>query len=401
MIDIHHQQKDVIQRFCHYAERNLLKKKEELKRFKDRSGELICSFDNQLNELQRLKKWSQSTAVAVSNIPINIPQLEYAQLTCLQMSDLVAQKQQQASLVQAWESARQANESARQGRAIMMFTVVTVIFVPPSFISSLFGMNNVEFTGEGPMTLKDQFKLMFPISISIIFVTIIIAFNKSFRMSIWSICKALISPVLGVAAAIAYMFNMVLIRSGIYGVWLSYRVEGRFPLAALRREMESESLYMKRLAESDVRRAIRRKEFEKRTGLKFEYAELDGRTAVRFAFGDAAVDKKKKPSGVDFIRKRGLDLVGKDLSPSTAGSSASHIQVSSASQIEVASTQLEHPKRSVLGRTQLDPTTPGRETADDNRTGAFALEMGGVDGTSIIGRRRETSSIQRVDRETA
>lgn len=45
------------------------------------------------------------------------------------MDDLMAQKQQQANLVQAWESARQASETTSQGRAIMMFTVVTIIFV--------------------------------------------------------------------------------------------------------------------------------------------------------------------------------------------------------------------------------------------------------------------------------
>lgn len=45
------------------------------------------------------------------------------------MDDLISQKQQQASLVQAWESVRQADESTSQGRAIMMFTVVTIVFV--------------------------------------------------------------------------------------------------------------------------------------------------------------------------------------------------------------------------------------------------------------------------------
>lgn len=45
------------------------------------------------------------------------------------MDDLISQKQQQASLVQAWESARQADKSTSQGRAIMLFTVVTIVFV--------------------------------------------------------------------------------------------------------------------------------------------------------------------------------------------------------------------------------------------------------------------------------
>jgi hypothetical protein len=35
--------------------------------------------------------------------------------------------------VQAWESARQAEEVVRQGRAIMMFTIITIVFVGELF----------------------------------------------------------------------------------------------------------------------------------------------------------------------------------------------------------------------------------------------------------------------------
>lgn len=98
----------------------------------------------------------------------------------IQVNDLLSFKQQQASVVQAWESVRQAEESVSQGRAVMMFTIVTIVFVcfplphanrmvfantllpqlPLSFISSIFGMNNKEFTDEGPMTLRYELKLM-------------------------------------------------------------------------------------------------------------------------------------------------------------------------------------------------------------------------------------------------
>jgi Mg2+ and Co2+ transporter CorA len=43
----------------------------------------------------------------------------------------------------------------------MMFTLVTVIFLPLSFMSSIFGMNNKEFGGDGnPWVLGDQIKFM-------------------------------------------------------------------------------------------------------------------------------------------------------------------------------------------------------------------------------------------------
>ena len=38
-------------------------------------------------------------------------------------------KQQQAGVVQAWQSVRQSDEANAQGRAIMVFTVVTIFFV--------------------------------------------------------------------------------------------------------------------------------------------------------------------------------------------------------------------------------------------------------------------------------
>jgi hypothetical protein len=74
---------------------------------------------------------------------------------------LLSLKQQQASVVQAREAVRQAEETLRQGRSIMLFTVITIIFVsffsaatplnadqlklPLSFGTSIFGMNLVSF----------------------------------------------------------------------------------------------------------------------------------------------------------------------------------------------------------------------------------------------------------------
>lgn len=46
-----------------------------------------------------------------------------------QIKDLLALKQQQASVLQAWQSGKEAEEMARQGQSIMMFTVITIIFV--------------------------------------------------------------------------------------------------------------------------------------------------------------------------------------------------------------------------------------------------------------------------------
>ena len=62
--------------------------------------------------------------------------------------------------MQAWESVKQAEEAVRQGRTIMVFTIFTIIFLPLSFMSSVCGMNNVEFGDDTTQTLQGQFGLM-------------------------------------------------------------------------------------------------------------------------------------------------------------------------------------------------------------------------------------------------
>lgn len=112
-------------------------------------------------------------------------------VSTLQLDDLLSLKQQQAAVFQAWQSVQQADEAVRQGRSIMVFTFITIIFVsslnlvtrppplpphfpppnihilnlglklPLAFIASIFGMNNKQIAGsDSPMTLQSQFKLM-------------------------------------------------------------------------------------------------------------------------------------------------------------------------------------------------------------------------------------------------
>lgn len=81
MIDIHDQQKDIIGRFCRYAKHNLAHEKEKSQRFENQSKDLIYKLDNQLNELQRLRKWAASTAEAVSYTRLDGPISRHAQLT--------------------------------------------------------------------------------------------------------------------------------------------------------------------------------------------------------------------------------------------------------------------------------------------------------------------------------
>jgi hypothetical protein len=47
----------------------------------------------------------------------------------VQLKDLIALKQQQASVVEAQESVKQGEVTLQQGNTLMLFTIVTIIFV--------------------------------------------------------------------------------------------------------------------------------------------------------------------------------------------------------------------------------------------------------------------------------
>ncbi|KAK4228072.1 hypothetical protein QBC38DRAFT_536036 [Podospora fimiseda] len=238
MINVHQKQKEVIRRFCKHVERILdpegrwpdgadrqdrqdfripraprntmdttlneprlmakleenMKRKErhdQLSWFRLQSHELLAEVDDRLDELEGLKKGAESTAKSVN--------------------DLLQLKQQQASVVQAWESVKQAEEAVRQGRAIMMFTVMTIIFLPMSFISSIFGMNNREFGGsDNPWSVKDQVLLyILPISFLVILLSITIAFSNLLRALLWS--------------AFSLFKTWISVKCWIYWMWLDYR----------------------------------------------------------------------------------------------------------------------------------------------------------------------------------
>ncbi|KAG4441971.1 hypothetical protein IFR05_002539 [Cadophora sp. M221] len=101
-----------------------------------------------------------------------------------QLKDLLSLKQQQASIIEAKYALKRADESVTQGRSIMLFTIVTIIFLPLSFMSSVFGMNTKDLAdanGNPNMSLKHIFKLLFPVSVGVIIISLTLAFGTFFR----------------------------------------------------------------------------------------------------------------------------------------------------------------------------------------------------------------------------
>ncbi|XXH04173.1 hypothetical protein Hte_010586 [Hypoxylon texense] len=157
---------------------------------------IYCCFklnaDDRLNDARcRVEKLQELRNTALS--------------TAENVKTLLELKQQQASVVQAWQAVQQSDESVRQGRAIMMFTVVTIIFLPLSFMSSVFGMNNVQISGDS-WEISDEFKYMFPISAGVIFISLLLPFATWIRVVIWYIYRV--------------PLTYLLVRSGLYKFWL-------------------------------------------------------------------------------------------------------------------------------------------------------------------------------------
>lgn len=98
--------------------------------FRIQAFELLSEVTDRIDELDGLKRSAQSTAQSVRLSPFGDVSVRVWVLTTVsQVNDLLALKQQQASVVQAWQAVMQSEETVRQGRAIMVFTIVTIVFV--------------------------------------------------------------------------------------------------------------------------------------------------------------------------------------------------------------------------------------------------------------------------------
>lgn len=105
----------------------------------ERAGSLIADMKANRDELADLEKRQAKTRT--------------------QIRELLDMKQQQSNIIEAKAGIRRADESVLQGRSIVVFTVVTIFFLPLSFFATLFGMNAHELN-DGHMRLGNQLLLM-------------------------------------------------------------------------------------------------------------------------------------------------------------------------------------------------------------------------------------------------
>ncbi|KAK8024397.1 hypothetical protein PG993_012463 [Apiospora rasikravindrae] len=125
--------------------------------------------------------------------------------TCRQLEGFLTLKQQQASIVEAKAALERAEESVKQGRAIMAFTIVTIFFLPLGFFAAFFGMNNDDINEAKWMTLNDQIQYMFSLSTVVIVLSTSIAFYPTMKPFLAPIIK----PSLVVYDILRALYNIV------------------------------------------------------------------------------------------------------------------------------------------------------------------------------------------------
>jgi hypothetical protein len=94
--------------------------------FRANTDEVLQEHDDHLEELDGLQKSAEHVN---KNVRTKSSAIRHTMLTVKQLEHLLELKQQQASVLQAWQAIRHGEEAVKQGRAIMIFTVITIIFV--------------------------------------------------------------------------------------------------------------------------------------------------------------------------------------------------------------------------------------------------------------------------------
>ncbi|KAH8892695.1 hypothetical protein GQ53DRAFT_805688 [Thozetella sp. PMI_491] len=171
-----------------------IKNKVVFRSFMKNASELAAKLSSHVEELDRLRTSAQTTAESIK--------------------DILALKQQQASALQSWQSSRDAEVTVNQGRSVMVFTVITIIFAPLSLMCAIFSMQN-ELSST--WTFDFQIKLIFAISSGIAFVAILLAFNRWVR-GLFPFNSIIFSPIIYVSTFL--LVNVPWPGYSIYVFWL-------------------------------------------------------------------------------------------------------------------------------------------------------------------------------------
>ncbi|ORY70921.1 uncharacterized protein BCR38DRAFT_415455 [Pseudomassariella vexata] len=214
MIHITKKQKEVIKKFKKHTVKildpdNTLATQASTPTQVEQAEEHRQGTTDEVSRLEKFISFNHSAEDLLSELDDRLEELEGLKITATTTSSsldhLMQLKQQQASVIQAWQSVKQSDAAMSQGRAIMIFTVFTIIFLPLSFMSSVWGMNNAQWT-QSTMDLWFQVQLMIGIAAAVLVVTLPIAFSSLIREILFALWQI--------------FFNWVILTTGIYTLWL-------------------------------------------------------------------------------------------------------------------------------------------------------------------------------------
>lgn len=139
-------------------------------------------------------------ANATYNATLDVLSLKNSQanISEARSSRLAAESMNQMAI----EAKKSAEESEKQSYSIMLFTVVTIFFLPMSSITSIFGVNAKEF-GQGTVHLSTIFAYVIPISLFVVYMSFFLAFNHKARRSLL-LCAQILRAYINLALPVVF-----------------------------------------------------------------------------------------------------------------------------------------------------------------------------------------------------
>lgn len=187
MTKVYSQQQSVVKEFVAHLDQLSSKSTEVTQKTKDKVSHLAKEVVRRKAEINELTKAAERTAEGLKEL-LDLKQkhanVEEARAGVLEARQAVIRAEEANNILLATrdlaqQSALQTIQGNKQNRALMLFTIVTIIFLPLGFFSSVFGMNAPEF-GQGTFHLWKQFLIMFPVSIVIIVFSLALALSEDF-----------------------------------------------------------------------------------------------------------------------------------------------------------------------------------------------------------------------------
>ena len=149
--------------------------------------------------------------------------LKSAQTAQKAFKELLDMKQKQANIVEAHLAREQTEVAADQSRSIMIFTIFTIIFLPLSFFASMFGINAREWSGVSEnLRLRTIFTYMGSISIAVIIVALLVAFNKLTRRIAQRLWQSSAGPIHDLVHKMLWGSNMAPVAGDGLTEWGKY-----------------------------------------------------------------------------------------------------------------------------------------------------------------------------------